>query len=109
MIPPSPNLISVLCDWPLRRLRAQRRAARLHRLRCQWPAPWLSPAPAGRDRSDYGREHLNSTGEPQMETYEPLKSPEIHRDDATGRFERKGLAKAAKFKPDQPAKRRPGG
>jgi hypothetical protein len=44
-----------------------------------------------------------------METYEPLKSPEIHRDDATGRFETKGLAKAAKFKPDQPAKRRPGG
>jgi hypothetical protein len=44
-----------------------------------------------------------------MKTYEPLKSPEIHRDDATGRFERKGLAKAAKFKPDQPAKRRPGG
>ena len=42
--------------------------------------------------------------------YEPLKSPEIHRDDATGRFERKGtLAKAAKFKQDQPAKRRPGG
>jgi hypothetical protein len=25
-----------------------------------------------------------------METYEPLKSPEIRRDDATGRFERKG-------------------
>ena len=42
--------------------------------------------------------------------YEPLKSPEIQRDDATGRFERKGtLAKAAKFKQDQPAKRRPGG
>jgi hypothetical protein len=40
----------------------------------------------------------------QMETYEPLKSPEIHRDDATGRFERKGLAKAAKFRPEQPAK-----
>src|SRR6516225_576299 len=44
-----------------------------------------------------------------METYEPLKAPEIHRDDATGRFERKGLAKAAKFRPLQPAKRRPGG
>ncbi|MFZ0149049.1 MAG: DUF5681 domain-containing protein [Xanthobacteraceae bacterium] len=44
-----------------------------------------------------------------METYEPLKSPEIQRDDATGRFERKGLAKAAKFRPEQPAKRRPGG
>jgi hypothetical protein len=45
-----------------------------------------------------------------MKTYEPLKSPEIQRDDATGRFERKGtLAKAAKFKQDQPAKRRPGG
>ena len=44
-----------------------------------------------------------------METYEPLKSPEIQRDDATGRFERKGLAKAAKFKQEQPAKRRPGG
>ena len=44
-----------------------------------------------------------------METYEPLKSPEIQRDD-NGRFERKGtLAKAAKFKQDQPAKRRPGG
>ena len=44
-----------------------------------------------------------------METYEPLKPPEIQRDDATGRFERKGLAKAAKFRPEQPAKRRPGG
>src|SRR6516165_11204537 len=44
-----------------------------------------------------------------METYEPLKAPEIQRDDATGRFERKGLAKAAKFKQDQPAKRQPGG
>jgi hypothetical protein len=44
-----------------------------------------------------------------METYEPLKTPEIHRDDATGRFERKGLAKAAKFRQEQPAKRRPGG
>jgi hypothetical protein len=44
-----------------------------------------------------------------METYEPLKSPEIQRD-RDGRFERKGtLAKAAKFKQDQPAKRRPGG
>jgi hypothetical protein len=44
-----------------------------------------------------------------METYEPLKPSEIQRD-AVGRFERKGtLAKAAKFKPDQPAKRRPGG
>jgi len=42
--------------------------------------------------------------------YEPLKPPEIRRDDITGRFERKGLlAKAAKFRPDQPAKRRPGG
>jgi hypothetical protein len=44
-----------------------------------------------------------------MESYEPLKTPEIQRDDATGRFERKGLAKAAKFRPEQPAKRRPGG
>jgi hypothetical protein len=45
-----------------------------------------------------------------METYEPLTPPEIRRDDITGRFERKGtLAKAAKFKQDQPAKRRPGG
>jgi len=44
-----------------------------------------------------------------METYEPLKSPEIHRDATTGRFERKGLAKAAKFRPLLPAKRRPGG
>jgi hypothetical protein len=45
-----------------------------------------------------------------METYEPLKSPEIRRDEDTGRFERKGaLAKAAKFKQEQPAKRRPGG
>ena len=46
-----------------------------------------------------------------MKTYEPLKSPEIHRDDATGRFERKGmLAKTAKFRQEQPrAKRRPGG
>ena len=45
-----------------------------------------------------------------METYEPLKAPEIQRDDATGRFERKGLAKAAKFRQEQPAKRRrPGG
>jgi hypothetical protein len=44
-----------------------------------------------------------------MKTYEPLKSPEIQRD-ATGRFERKGmLAKTAKFRPLQPAKRRPGG
>ena len=44
-----------------------------------------------------------------METYEPLKPPAIVRDDA-GRFERKGtLAKSAKFKQDQPAKRRPGG
>jgi hypothetical protein len=48
-------------------------------------------------------------GEPQMETYEPLKSPEIQRDATTGRFERKGLAKAAKFRPLQPAKRQPGG
>src|SRR6516165_5160974 len=45
-----------------------------------------------------------------METHEPLKAPEIQRDDATGRFERKGLAKAAKFRQEQPAKRRrPGG
>jgi hypothetical protein len=45
-----------------------------------------------------------------METYEPLKSPEIHRDDATGRFERKCLAKAAKFRQVLPGtKRRPGG
>jgi hypothetical protein len=44
-----------------------------------------------------------------METYEPLKPSEIQRD-AVGRFERKGtLAKAAKFKLEQPAKRRPGG
>jgi len=42
--------------------------------------------------------------------YEPLKPPEIRRDDITGRFERKGtLAKAAKFKQEQPAKRRPSG
>src|SRR5260370_2695798 len=46
----------------------------------------------------------------QMETYEPLTPPEIRRDDITGRFGRKGtLAKAAKFKQEQPAKRRPGG
>ena len=39
----------------------------------------------------------------------PLKLPEIRRDDI-GRFERKGtLAKAAKFKQEQPAIRRPGG
>jgi hypothetical protein len=45
-----------------------------------------------------------------MKTCEPLTPPEIQRDDATGRFERKGmLAKAAKFKQLQPAKRRPGG
>jgi hypothetical protein len=46
-----------------------------------------------------------------METYEPLKSPEIQRDETTGRFARKGmLAKAAKFSLQQPAKiRRPGG
>ena len=45
-----------------------------------------------------------------METYEPLTPPEIRRDDTTGRFERKGaLGKAAKFKQEQPAKRRPGG
>ena len=45
-----------------------------------------------------------------METYEPLTPPEIRRDDITGRFERKGtLAKAAKFRQEQPAKRRPGG
>src|SRR6516225_10609099 len=46
-----------------------------------------------------------------MKAYEPLKSPEIHRDDATGRFERKGmLSKTAKFRQEQPrAKRRPGG
>jgi hypothetical protein len=45
-----------------------------------------------------------------METYEPLTPPEIRRDDITGRFERKGtLAKTAKFKQEQPAKRRPGG
>jgi hypothetical protein len=45
-----------------------------------------------------------------METYEPLKPPEITRDQM-GRFERKGtLAKAAKFKQEQPGKRRqPGG
>jgi hypothetical protein len=44
-----------------------------------------------------------------MEAYEPLKSHEIQRD-RDGRFERRGtLAKAAKFKQDQPAKRRPGG
>ena len=44
-----------------------------------------------------------------METFEPLTPPEIQRDD-NGRFERKGtLAKAAKFRQDQPAKRRPGG
>ena len=43
-----------------------------------------------------------------MET-EPLKPSEIQRD-AVGRFERKGtLAKAAKFKQEQPAKRRPSG
>src|SRR6516225_4558788 len=46
-----------------------------------------------------------------MKAYEPLKSPEIHRDDATGRFERKGmLAKTAKFRQVLPGtKRRPGG
>jgi Family of unknown function (DUF5681) len=44
-----------------------------------------------------------------METYESLKTPEIQRDATTGRFERKGLAKAAKFRQEQPAKRRPGG
>jgi hypothetical protein len=44
-----------------------------------------------------------------MVTYEPLKTPEIQRDATTGRFERKGLAKAAKFRQEQPAKRRPGG
>jgi hypothetical protein len=44
-----------------------------------------------------------------METYEPLKPAAIARDDA-GRFEKKGtLAKAAKFRQEQPAKRRPGG
>jgi hypothetical protein len=45
-----------------------------------------------------------------METYEPLKSPEIQRD-ANGRFDRKGtLAKAAKFRGRSSlAKRRPGG
>ena len=42
--------------------------------------------------------------------YETLKPPEIRRDDITGRFERKGtLAKAAKFRQEQPAIRRPGG
>jgi hypothetical protein len=45
-----------------------------------------------------------------MKTYETLKAPEILRDATTGRFERKGaLAKAAKFRQEQPAKRRPGG
>src|SRR5215472_3405631 len=45
-----------------------------------------------------------------MKTYEPLKSPEIHRDATTGRFERKGLTKAAKFRQVLPgSKRRPGG
>jgi hypothetical protein len=42
---------------------------------------------------------------------ETLKPPEIQRDATTGRFERNGtLAKAAKFRQEQPAKRRrPGG
>ena len=41
--------------------------------------------------------------------HELLKKPQIHRDDI-GRFERKAtLAKAAKFKQERPAKRRPGG
>jgi len=45
-----------------------------------------------------------------MKTYEPLKSPEIQRDDATGRFERKGLGKGAKFRQVlSGTKRRPGG
>ena len=49
-----------------------------------------------------------------METHEPLKAPEIQRDDATGRFERKGmLGKAAKFRSEAEMvcrpKRRPGG
>jgi hypothetical protein len=52
-----------------------------------------------------------------MKTYEPLTPPEIQRDDATGRFARKGLAKVAKFRQEQPGrplplvrtKRRPGG
>jgi Family of unknown function (DUF5681) len=45
-----------------------------------------------------------------MKTYESLKSTEIHRDDATGRFERKGLGKVAKFRQVLPGrKRRPGG
>src|SRR6516164_6320821 len=46
-----------------------------------------------------------------METFEPLTPPEIRRDATTGRFERKGtLAKAAKFRQEEPAKRRrPGG
>jgi hypothetical protein len=45
-----------------------------------------------------------------MKTYEPLTPSEIQRDATTGRFERKGmLAKAAKFRQEQPAKRRPGG
>jgi Family of unknown function (DUF5681) len=44
-----------------------------------------------------------------MKTYEPLTPPEIQRDASTGRFERKGLGKAAKFSQEQPAKRRPSG
>src|SRR6516225_52772 len=80
---------------PLRRLPAQRTAAKLHRLRCRWSAAWLVRGKTSGDRSDYGSDHLNSTGESRMET--SLKKPEIFRD-SMGRFDRHGktLAKTQK-------------
>src|SRR6516164_216150 len=81
----------------LRRLPAQCRPSRLSGLRRRRPTPWLIPGQARSGRSDHGREHLNSTGEPQMETYKPLKPPEYRRNER-GQFDRPGktLAKTQK-------------
>src|SRR6516165_5188040 len=67
-------------------------AIRSRRLRAQ-----ISSGQSRCGRSDYGREYLTSTGDSQMKTYEPLKSPEIRRDE-NGRFDRHGksLAKTQK-------------
>src|SRR6516164_8016250 len=85
----------------LRRLPAQRRPSWLSGLRRRRPAPWLIPGQAGSDRSDYGREYLID-GRSQMETYEPLKSPEIRRDE-NGRFDRHGKTLAKTQKKVKPA------
>jgi hypothetical protein len=104
--PTTPSMISVLRDNHCVGFLRSATPKGFHCLQHRGDADWHVSGQSRCGRGDYGGEHLNSTGEPQMETL--LKKREPFRD-SMGRFDRHGktLSKTAKNKFDKQSKNQP--